>query len=529
MSRAALLDALERLPPLFSAHVMITGVALAIGLALGLPLAVLASRVPWLRTGALALAGLVQTIPSLALLALMVPLLGAFGLVPALVALVLYSVLPVLRNTVVGLQGVPLELVEAGAAVGMTRAQRLRLVELPLAVPVILAGVRTAAIWVVGTATLTTPVGQPSLGNLIFGGLQTRNWPAVLVGCGAAALLALLLDGLLALWERAAASRRRSLGGLAIAGIIALFVVGALAPRLGTAAAANATTTAAATAAAKGDHAPALAPGAERVERVVVGAKTFTEQYILAAALAARLRDAGLEVERAESLGSSVVFDALRTGRIDAYVDYSGTLWANVLKRTDIRPRWEVNALVAAHLASEHDVRLLGTLGFENAYALTMRRDRATQLGIRTIADLAPHSARLKLGTDYEFTSRPEWAAVREAYALGFAEVKGFDSTFMYEAVQRGDVDVISAFSSDGRIAAYDLLVLEDTIPAFPPYDAIVLLGPRVKNDRRVVEALVPLIDAIAPERMRELNLLVDRETDKRTPEQAAARLLDKL
>ncbi|MCC7108432.1 MAG: ABC transporter permease/substrate-binding protein, partial [Deltaproteobacteria bacterium] len=491
MSHAAFLDALEKLPPLFSAHVMITGVALAIGLALGLPLAVLASRVPWLRTGALALAGLVQTIPSLALLALMVPLLGAFGLVPALVALVLYSVLPVLRNTVVGLQGVPHELVEAGAAVGMTRAQRLRLVELPLAVPVILAGVRTAAIWVVGTATLTTPVGQPSLGNLIFGGLQTRNWPAVLVGCGAAALLALVLDGLLALWERAAAARRRSLGAVASAGVLALFIAGALAPRLGATPRANATTAAAAIA-TEGDHAPARAPETPRVERVVVGAKTFTEQYILAAALAARLRDAGLEVERAESLGSSVVFDALRTGRIDAYVDYSGTLWSNVLKRTDIRPRWEVNALVAAHLATEHNVRLLGTLGFENAYALTMRRDRAQQLGIRTIGDLAPHSARLKLGTDYEFTARPEWAAVREAYALGFAEVRGFDSTFMYDAVQRGDVDVISAFSSDGRIAAYDLLVLEDTLPAFPPYDAIVLLGPRVKDERRVVEALLP-------------------------------------
>ncbi|MBI1949209.1 MAG: ABC transporter permease/substrate-binding protein [Deltaproteobacteria bacterium] len=515
-------EALARLPELFAAHVMVTGVALLVGIVLGLPLAVAARRRPLLRSGAIGLAGVVQTIPSLALLALMVPLLGAFGLLPALVALVLYSVLPILRNTLVGLEGIPRELLDAGSAVGMTPTQRLRLVELPLAAPVIMAGVRTAAIWVVGTATLTTPVGQPSLGNLIFGGLQTRSWATVLVGCAAAAVLALVLDALIALWERAAARRDRRQGALALVGVALLFVGGSSLPSSRPDAPANAVSMATAT-----SDVPADAKDRAALERVVVGAKTFTEQYILAALLEARLREAGLQVARADSLGSSVVFDALRTGRLDVYVDYSGTLWANVLKRNDVRPAWEMAHEVAAHLAREHDIRVLGALGFENAYALSMRRDRAEALGVRSIADLAAHAPRLRLGSDYEFLQRPEWARVRDAYGLAFKDLVSFDSTFMYDAVHKGDVDVISAFSSDGRIAAYDLVVLEDPLPAFPAYDAIVLLGPRAANDRRVVGALAPLVGTIRVERMRAANLMVDRDDDKRTPRQAAGWLLE--
>ena len=206
-------EQLALLPELLGAHIRLTLCALVTGAALAVPAGVLASRVPRVEGLVLGLAGVIQTVPALALLAVMVPLLSGLGLsgigfLPAFLALVLYSLLPILRNTVAGLEGIDPAVREAAEGVGMTPGQRLRMVELPLALPVILAGVRTATVWSVGMATLSTPVGAPSLGNYIFGGLQTRNYDAVLVGCGAAALLALGLDGLLRLLANGYTQRR---------------------------------------------------------------------------------------------------------------------------------------------------------------------------------------------------------------------------------------------------------------------------------------------------------------------------------
>ena len=195
------------------------------GLLVSLPLAIAARNRPVLRGVLLGLASIVQTVPGLALLALFYPLLlalaalslawfgfgfSAFGFLPAVLALALYSMLPVLRNTITGLHGVEPAILEAAQGVGMTPRQSLFKVELPLALPVMMAGIRTAAVWVIGTATLSTPIGQTSLGNYIFAGLQTQNWVFVLFGCLAAAALALGVDQLLALIEIGIRNRSRA-------------------------------------------------------------------------------------------------------------------------------------------------------------------------------------------------------------------------------------------------------------------------------------------------------------------------------
>src|SRR5262249_33931985 len=164
----------------------------------------------------------------------------------------------------------------------------------------------------------------------------------------------------------------------------------------------------------------------------------------------------------------------------------SGTLWTNQLGKTRGAPRWQILAEVEGYLAREQ-VRSLGPLGFQNAYALAVRRDTATRLGLRDLRDLPRHPAALTLGAGSEFLSRREWTAVRTAYALGFRRTASFDPALLYEAVARGEVDVISAFSSDGRIAAFDLVVLDDPAAALPSYDAMILLGPEVADDRGVV------------------------------------------
>jgi osmoprotectant transport system permease protein len=489
---------LARLPGHLSSHLLLTLGALLAGLAISLPLGALVVLVRPLAAPVLAVASVIQTIPGLALLALMVPLLGRIGVVPALVALTLYSVLPVLRNTVTGALEVDANVLEAARGIGMTDGQILRRVQLPLAAPVIVAGLRTATVWTVGMATLSTPVGAPSLGNYIFSGLQTQNMTAVLVGCGAAAGLAVVLDGIIRLAELGARRRDPRLAAVSLAGLALLVAFG---------------TGAALRDALRGEARP----------HVEIGAKTFTEQYILARLLAERLEVAGFEVGVRDSLGSTVAFDALVASQIDLYVDYTGTLWANQLRRRDTPGAERIRAELTAWLDAEYGVAVLGRLGFENAYALAMRRADAKALGIRGIGDLALHSSALAIGGDYEFFARPEWEAVRAAYGLAFRERRTFDPTLMYGAIAEGLVDVISAFSTDGRINALDLVVLDDPRRALPPYEAVLLLSPEARRHPAIADALRPLLGRIDAERMRRANQLVD--VDGQSIESAALQL----
>jgi len=343
-------EAWARLPEYLGAHIALSVSALALGLALSLPLALMSARSPRLRWLLLTSASVIQTIPSLALLALFYPLLlalslatkavfgtqfSALGFLPSLLALALYSMLPILRNTVTGLMGVDAAVKEAALGVGMTPRQSLYRVELPLALPIIMAGIRTASVWVIGTATLSTPVGQTSLGNYIFTGLQTQNWVFVVFGCVAAALLALAVDQLLALIERFIARRdRRKLAAAGALGLVLLVAGGGL---------------------------EFAAPTA----RYVIGAKGFPEQYVLAALLSQRLEAAGLPAVTRSNLGSAVIFNALTGGDVDAYVDYSGTIWTNTMHRTDTPKREVVLAEMTDWLAKNRGVKMLGTLGFE--------------------------------------------------------------------------------------------------------------------------------------------------------------------
>jgi osmoprotectant transport system substrate-binding protein/osmoprotectant transport system permease protein len=506
-------EALAHLPDYLGNHVRVSVAALALGLVVSLPLAIAARNRPVMRGALLGLASIVQTVPGLALLALFYPLLlalaslslawfgfgfSAFGFLPAVLALALYSMLPVLRNTITGLNGVEPAILEAAQGVGMTRLQSLLQVELPLALPVMMAGIRTAAVWVIGTATLSTPIGQTSLGNYIFAGLQTQNWVFVLFGCLAAAALALGVDQLLALIETGIRNRSRVRVALGGAGIAAL-VAATLLPSM------------------------ARSPTA-----YIVGAKTFTEQYVLSALIAQRLRAAGLTANSREGLGSNVIFDALASNDVDVYVDYSGTLWANQFHNTDIRPRLELLDELKEKLTRQN-ITLLGELGFANAYALVMPRKRAEALGIHSIADLSSHASSMSMAADYEFFSRPEWAGLQKAYGLSFRTQRQMQPDFMYAAVASGEVDVIAGYTSDGLIAKYDLMVLDDVRHAIPPYDAIVLLAPKRASDQALRAALQPLLGAIDISAMREANLRAAGNDSTSSPDAVARWLWEKI
>jgi osmoprotectant transport system permease protein len=496
--------ALAALPAALAAHLAISAAALLLALCVATPLVLLMPGRPLLRRTVMGLASAVQTVPALALLALFFPLLvllrnftglpvPSLGLLPSLLALALYAVLPLLRGGAGGLAAIPDGVREAAQAIGMTAGQRLLHVELSLAAPVVMGGLRTAAVWTIGAATLATMVGQPSLGDLIFAGLQLQDWRQVLVGCVAAAATALIVDAALGLCETGIARRRAApvVAGLALLATLAAGVTGWW-----------------------WQTRPAT-----DLRPVVIGTKTFSEQYILANLIAADLQQGGQPVEIRSGLGSGIAFQSLAAGGIDISIDYTGTLWTQALGRTDVVPRAQVLPILARELKTRYGVTVAARLGFENAYALAMRRSDAARLGVRTLSDLARVSAGLKMATDLEFQSRSEWAALQQRYGMAFASIRSFTPVLMVAALQDGSADVITAYSSDGALADADVVLLTDDRGALPSYDALLLVAPG-RDD--LVRRLARYDGRISVDQMRAANNLADRPNDKRSPAEAA-------
>jgi len=491
-----------------AAHIVLAASAIGLGILVALPLAVWASRSQAVSRIALGFASLVQTIPALALLALFFPILlslravfgedlPTLGFLPALLALALYALLPILRNAVTAQANLDPQVLEAADGVGMTGWQKLALVEAPLSAPFIMAGIRTASVWTIGAATLSTTIGQPSLGDPIFAGLQTQNWALVLAGCVASAALALVVDALLGLVERGFAARKRWMWGAGLAAVL-LGVAGAL----------------------------FYQSGGDDEDTIVIASKQFSEQYILAQLIGSQLEKAGYSVEYRDGLGSAVVHSAVASSAIDISVDYTGTIWTNELGRSDNPGREAMYETIVEWERANTGVRVLGRLGFENAYAFAMRADRAAELGATSLEDLVPLAPQLVVGGDPEFFERPEWVSVRDAYGLRFRRTRNFQPTFMYNALRSNEADVISAYTSDGRIAADRLVVLDDPREALPSYDAMLMLSPRIAGDEDIAAVLEPLIGAISVEDMREANFSVDREGEGKVSPREAARVL---
>jgi osmoprotectant transport system permease protein len=495
----------------FAAHIVLAASAIGLGILVALPLAVWASRSPPVARVTLGFASLVQTIPALALLALFFPILlslravfgeglPTLGFLPALLALALYALLPILRNAVTAQANLDARVLEAADGVGMTSWQKLRLVEAPLSAPFIMAGIRTASVWTIGAATLSTTIGQPSLGDPIFAGLQTQNWALVLAGCIASAGLALAADALLGLVERGFANRRRW-----------QWIGAMVATALGIAAAFL-----------------AQLDGSDE-DTIVIGSKQFSESYILAELIGQQLIDAGFDVEYRAGLGSAVLHGSVANGSVDISVDYTGTVWTNELGRDDNPGREAMFEEIVRWERENTGAHVLGRLGFENAYAFAMRRDRAAELGVTTLDDLARVAPRLTVGGDPEFFERPEWIAVREAYGMRFGETRNFSPTFMFNALRSGEADAISAYSTDGRLSADAYILLDDPREALPSYDAMIMLSDRVADNDALVAALEPLVGAIDAQAMREANYAVDRGDERKlSPEQAARELAER-
>ena len=488
----------ETLPERLGGHIGLSLAALIAGILISVPLGIFIYNRPKAETFFMTLASIIQTIPGLALLAIMVFAFGGIGWLPACIALILYSILPMLRNTVTGMQGVDAAYIEAARGIGMDNQQMLFSVQLPLALPSIVSGVRTASVWVVGAATLAQPVGAVSLGNYIFVGLQTLNFVSIFFGCLFSALLALAFDQLLRGLEIAAQKRNLRLAVVIGALVAGLAITPLLLPRL----------TAPNNSRIANNDEQELEDFDRFDEPIVVASKNFSESYILMELIKNRLEEQGLPVKTRDGMGSALVFKALCDGDIDCYVDYTGTIWSNYMERTDSAVPVEMLVEVASFLYQDYGVISLGSLGFSNDYVFMMRKEGAAARGIKTLADLAGHSSELKIAADIEFFDRPEWPKVRDAYGIEFKERLTMEPTLMYGAIDNKNVDVIVAFRTDGRTV--NLSVIDDPKAALPPYDGVLLVTKRLAKSHKAMKALRPLIQAISSERMREANAMVD-------------------
>ena len=511
-----LLEQLDYVPGRLAGHIWLSLGALFFGIVVSLPLGVVATRYQRVEAFTLAVASVCQTIPSLALLALMVWAWGTIGWIPALLALVLYTILPILRNTVTGLQGVDPAYIEAAQGIGMTKSQMFWRVEFPLAFPTILAGVRTATVWVVGLATIAQPIGAVSLGNYIFAGLQTSNPTALLVGCILSAVLALALDGIIRLFQLAVDGRSFMKHALAAFFLVAVVFSPQFIEIFRFSGSTGQLASTKPSAANEEDEGP-----------VVIGGKTFTESYIMANLLKHSLKEEGLRGTIKGGMGSSIIFEALVGGDIDVYVDYSGTIWSTIMKKesSDTPVRTLTGAI--HNLQEVYGISVLGVLGFRNSYALALPASRVKDLGIKTISELVPHAKSMSIVSDVEFFDRPEWQALQADYGIGFKTRTTMDSTLMYGAVYQGVSDLLVAYSTDGRIPAYELALLEDDLGSLPPYDAIILLSERASHNRRLGKALRPLVNQVSTPMMQEANRMVD--LDGQSPEQAATFLYESI
>jgi glycine betaine/choline ABC-type transport system substrate-binding protein/ABC-type proline/glycine betaine transport system permease subunit len=504
----------DQIIPLILEHIQLTILAVLLAIAVGVPLGILITRAKKLANPVIGAANVIQAVPSLALLGFLIPLLG-IGSSPAIIMVFLYSLLPIIKNTYTGLTNINPDMLEAARGMGMTKAQTLRMVQLPLAFPIIMTGIRISAVTAVGLMTIAAFVGAGGLGYMVFSGVQTVNNYMILAGAIPACILALLMDFAIGKIEGIVTPKgiKRADGtiktkgnskfsnklGIAVAGILTIILIfSVVSPLLG------------------------------KKDTIVIGSKNFNEQLIVGNMLAILIEEnTELEVETKLNLnGTSVAFSALKSGDLDVYVEYTGTGLVNIMQQAAVNDSDEAYNIVSEYFDKEYNLKWLKPMGFNNTYTLAVKKELAEKYNLESFTDLAKVSAGLVLGSTIEFSNRPDgYLGLKDIYGMNFGSMKPVDGGLRYTALENDSSHVIDAFSTDGLLKAFDLKVLKDDKNFFPPYFA----APLVRNETlekhpELEDVLNKLAGQISDDVMRELNYRVDKLNEK--PEDVARKFL---
>ena len=494
-----------------SQHLWLSLLAVLGAVLIGVPLGIWIARKPKWQTPVLGFANIVQTVPSLALFGFLLPILG-LGTGNALAALLLYSLLPIIRNTFTGLTGVDAGVREAARAMGMTPNQRLRQVELPLAADVILAGIRTATVLCIGITTIASFIGAGGLGDLIQNGLRTNDNAITLAGAIPATLLALGADWMLGSWQKTLAARREGTKrpatlqrvGLA-SGAVSLILL-LIAPQL-----------VKAFAPARQGATPVAGPV------ITVASKEFSESRILAEILILAAREQGINARRGPTLAGNLAHQAITNGKIDAYPEYTGTAYTELLGHKPITDTQRVYDEAKAEYQSKWKLTISPPLGFSNGFAMLIRGKDAKRLNIKTLSEAAPYARNWTAGFGPDFISRADgWPGLSRAYGLQLAAPpKSLDLGLLNRALASGQVDLIAGNETDGTIPSLGLFQLRDDKHYFPPYQGVYIVRDDALNKQpKLREVLDKLANSISTDEMQKLNYQVDGE--KKNPADVA-------
>jgi osmoprotectant transport system permease protein len=477
-------------------HLILVVIAMVVAIAVGIPTGIVITRHPKFAPPILGIANALQTIPSLAIFGFLisVPYLGGIGKTPAIFALILYALLPLIRNTYIGIKSIDPTIRETGRAMGMTDWQLLVQVDLPLASGVILAGVRVATVISVGIATIAAAIGGGGLGVFIFRGISTVNNQLILAGALPAALMAIGADFGLGLIEKnlmnpTSKKIRFQKRSVIIWGIILTIFIGSITFLV--------------------QQPPA---------QVIIGSKNFTEQIILGEILAQQIESqTKLKVDRRFNLGGTFIcHEALKAEQISGYVEYTGTAFTAVLKQKPISDPQVVYDKVKQDYAQNFNLEVFPSLGFNNTFAITIRSSDAKRLQIETISDIAKYAPQWQAGFGYEFLERADgFTGLAKTYGLKFAKPpKQMDLGLIYDALAKKQVDLIAGDSTNGLIPVLDLFVLKDDKNYFPPYQAVPIFNQKIlQKHPEIGLAITQLVGLISNEEMQKMNYEVDKQS----------------
>lgn len=488
-------------------HIRLTAISVGIAILIGIPLGILICYIKRLSKPVLGVASVIQAIPSMAMLGFAIPFLG-IGTLPAIVCVILYSLLPIIKNTATGIESINPQMVEAAHGIGLTRFQVLTKVQIPLALPVIMAGVRISAVTAVGLMTIAAFIGAGGLGYLVFSGIRTVNNNQILAGAVPACILALLIDFLLGLVEKLVTpislqkvnprahrsiqrTRKLQKGILSFFCILLIIVFGV----------------------------NAFSAKQKSTKTITVGGKDFTEQLILANMVSDYIQNkTDITVHCKENLGGSqVCFSALKSGDIDLYVEYSGTAYADLLKHKPISDVSKVYNTTKNELKSKFDIDTLNQMNFNNTYTVAVKKDTAQKYHLKTLSDLAKVGSQLRIGTTLEFLNREDGLpGLMKKYNFQFAKTTGLDGSPRYVALENRETDVVDAFSTDGLLKKFNLVTLEDDKHFFPPYYAIPLVRGKTLEKYPELSPLLKELGAhLTNSIMQQLNYEVDEQQKK--------------
>lgn len=483
-------------------HIRLTAFSVIFSIMLGVPLGILIKYVQKLNKPILGFANIIQAIPSMALLGISIPILG-IGSAPAIFMVILYSLLPIIKNTYTGLSNISPQILEAAKGIGLTKTQRLFKIQIPLSLPVIMAGIRVSAVTSVGLMTIAAYVGAGGLGYLVFAGIRTINNYQILAGAIPACLLALLVDYIFSIIERLVTpvslqaseiikrkeledKRKKEKIIIYVMAAIILIIIGTQIIKL----------------------------RGSKKESITVSSLMFTEQVILGNMVSELIEaKTDLTVDRKLALGGTqIVFQALDKGDVDLYVDYTGTMFASLLNYTPTNDADFVYDIVKRDMKSKYNIETLAPFNFNNTYVIAIREDTQKKYDIKNISDMRVVSKDLKFCGTLEFMNRADGIiGLTNVYSLGFRDYVAIDDAPRYIALETKEVDVITAFSTDGLLKKFSLITLEDDKKFFPPYYAVPFIRTDILNKYpEIAEILKNLGDLLNEETMIELNYQVD-------------------